>query len=933
MQRMAVDIARLHYKATSGGVNRGWRRSRLGGSSGSHYYAWWAPSGAPPLKADPAFSAPAEAVFLRDIRHHDDHSPLGPGLFATDYLPLTVNDLRDNEYAPEPYTPAQSRFAGARAPVRVLRGHPGSGKTTALLLAADATGANSVLYLTFSPELAALARDYFDRFCSASKTFQVATFPDFIGGLQPWRPTLDTATARQHFRRDLANYSRSLGPWSGQLDALYDELHAHLAGAALPEACGRFPAAERMLLAEKAYRAQRERFLGSAAESALDAARRLEKAGGGPLTDRYFPELALAWRGAQALTGKTALRQEVPGYGCIAVDEVQDLTPLEAYAVIALAQRVQRNGGRPVLLLAGDEAQTVRPTDFEWAWLNDMLHSSYGQPQDFKLGVNLRSPRRIAEVVNRTWDLYQYLEKRERPSGAGISGIEDESPDQILYVAAARSEVATMIRSLSEREGVALVAFDKTGLPPEVHSLVLTTSEAKGLDFNTVCVLNGGELLSAIVDRRLSNPADQLRRRLAIDQLRVALSRPTERLIWIDAEPSAAAVKQVGMLLNPVDGRGLPPMSVEALRASLDETELQAEERIQRCLRDALQYLAVKPDLAWSRAHQAVALLGNVASPDAITDTAARNATYLTLCEVCFRLAARGQKLSPALGEYNLYQGAADAASNAACREFSGAIHSIAAVEYATTDRLNRIAGAIQAITRAKAQLPAWFLIEMSARTDTWLQELDKHIEAGENALTANDILPPFFDAMGFADADARRGKLAHRAVQILLKQRKYSAALTVLDRMRDAPQKLIAECCEQTGEFARAAAAYLQLGDSDKALHAYRAAADFTSSLSLVRKIGDHPARKSLEWLAEIDQLVNKRPDNFARVMHPAEKKLLESVLERGLGVQKKKPAARKKAAPKTAAKKAAPKKKIPAVKATRPTPRGKKVPHSPWF
>src|SRR5438046_1219876 len=56
MQRMAVDIARLHYKPTSG-ANRGWRRSRLGGNFGSHFYAWWAPTGAAPLQTAPAFDA------------------------------------------------------------------------------------------------------------------------------------------------------------------------------------------------------------------------------------------------------------------------------------------------------------------------------------------------------------------------------------------------------------------------------------------------------------------------------------------------------------------------------------------------------------------------------------------------------------------------------------------------------------------------------------------------------------------------------------------------------------------------------------------------------------------------------------------------------------------------------------------------------------
>ena len=49
MQRLLVDIRRLHYKATAGS-NRGWRRSRLCGNHGSHFYAWWAPKNAAPLK-------------------------------------------------------------------------------------------------------------------------------------------------------------------------------------------------------------------------------------------------------------------------------------------------------------------------------------------------------------------------------------------------------------------------------------------------------------------------------------------------------------------------------------------------------------------------------------------------------------------------------------------------------------------------------------------------------------------------------------------------------------------------------------------------------------------------------------------------------------------------------------------------------------------
>ena len=80
LQRLLIDPERLHYKGTQGD-NKGWRRSRLGGSSGSHFYAWWAPQGAIPVKGFE--NVPAGALFLRDIRHHDDHTPLNADNFLT----------------------------------------------------------------------------------------------------------------------------------------------------------------------------------------------------------------------------------------------------------------------------------------------------------------------------------------------------------------------------------------------------------------------------------------------------------------------------------------------------------------------------------------------------------------------------------------------------------------------------------------------------------------------------------------------------------------------------------------------------------------------------------------------------------------------------------------------------------------------------------
>jgi len=43
---------------------------------------------------------------------------------------------------------------------------------------------------------------------------------------------------------------------------------------------------------------------------------------------------------------------------------------------------------------------------------------------------------------------------------------------------------------------------------------------------------------------------ESIRRRLTIDELRVALSRPAERLIWADVNPTSAVVQNTLSFLN-----------------------------------------------------------------------------------------------------------------------------------------------------------------------------------------------------------------------------------------------------------------------------------------------------------------------------------------------------------------------------------------------
>src|SRR4029077_9783539 len=194
--------------------------------------------------------------------------------------------------------------------------------------------------------------------------------------------------------------------------------------------------------------------------------------------------------------------------------------------------------------------------------------------------------------------------------------------------------------------------------------------EAKGLDFHSVCVLDAGRHIEHIIRdpgrMRADSDIQALRKRLAIDQLRVALSRPTERLFWLDINPTDQLVRESIAFLNGGDVEGGVSSCVPAaLLKTLDEDELDPEERVQRCQADARQFLEVKPEIAWSRAQQAITLLGRPGSLASVTDEAARVAAYLTLAEVCFILGLRNARLAPELGRPDLFSEAYRAAISA----------------------------------------------------------------------------------------------------------------------------------------------------------------------------------------------------------------------------------------------------------------------------
>jgi hypothetical protein len=70
-----------------------------------------------------------------------------------------------------------------------------------------------------------------------------------------------------------------------------------------------------------------------------------------------------------------------------------------------------------------------------------------------------------------------------------------------------------MLTEFASREGMAVIAFDLAGVPKQALGSVLTPSDAKGIDFQTVCLLNGGALLRRIAHARSEGASDSQQRR------------------------------------------------------------------------------------------------------------------------------------------------------------------------------------------------------------------------------------------------------------------------------------------------------------------------------------------------------------------------------------------------------------------------------------
>ena len=900
-QRLAAHGRTSVVKGCSG-ANRGWRRSPLGGRGGMQFYLWWTVHGNRHLNGVEGLR-PSDIV-VRDIRHHDDHDPLVGGNRG-DYLHNPSPPEIDEEVG-SPWTAEQLDFVNDDHPVRLVLGQPGSGKTTALWKAVEARAGHKVLYLTWSRELTDYADEHFRAFAPQGVEVVAYDFATFLGEICGTdferRSVAESRAVFQEAVDRTALGQAELGAWRNREDALFAEVRAELFGAVVPEISDFERVGGLLRLTGDAYRLDRRGAIGS---KALAGVLKVAKALRPETIESVFPELVAATAAIDRLRDGS-LPEGFDHFDRIVVDEVQDLTLLETSVVVEHCRAIADKTDRvPWLLFAGDDGQTVRPSGFDWGAVNDLLARRVHPPRKFPLAGNLRCPTRVAEVVDRASQRYVDLGKPQRPTKQQREAGGRDVDAQIFHVAVSQSDASALLEQLKELENVAVVCPESDvpkWIPEALRDVVLTAADAKGLEYQAVCVLDPGRYLM-----RLGEAEDQVRdtaqleehmRRTAIDRLRVALSRPTETLVFVDVDGDDLTLQLSRQLLG--DAARYEP---EDLVEHLADAETTVEERVDRRIDEARTLVGERPARAWQRADQAVQLLGDPDLPNGVSDKEIRHRARTTLLATAARLLVDGipRGVTPdEVTEAARYVAAALDLPDS--EELSGRQ---AADPRTAGDRQAFVDTTIPPFIHAFDELITWSgAADRAAAAPFGL--LDATLALGQEGQWLRSALPPVSqtlrgavrgqaaapdrasrysgDVEGWLRLTGQTGDLATEArslriaaVEALIDYDPESAD-RVLVKVVPEETRVLARVREAQGRFEEAAEAFERAEMQTDALRVWRLAGRWEQAI----RLAEGTERADLEWLSELQRMVEKQPTDLGERLTSGERERLQRVVGR---------------------------------------------------
>ncbi len=601
------------------GLNSHWRRTPV---QGNHYYMWWIPQSETQIeRTQPRQLAVAgeprqdQTILVHSIRHHDETDvPIDFGTL-TDYEEVPIATL-DPRYAEQ--RAVSEQVQQAYLALATVMGLPGSGKTISLLYLvrdlAQRGDLQNILYITYTTRLKRAAQEFLRaQGNELADKVRVATLGEIENQLTKASSHHEPFGDLVRFTNFLGTQSNSLlGPWRRYPQTLFTEIRAHLLGKTFPPNYPLPAMRAKELITHQhgwdcaAYANNRGLDLATA-ELACRLAERAQGA-------HFFQDQRAAFQAIRQL-----LKGRSPGWlaklDALVIDEVQDLTLVQIAMLGAMvSERRRRRADAPfAFVVAGDESQIVQPSGFDWGVTKDILSEHLATlPQDFEFSHQRRSPRNLAQLIDHSWALYGNLPKRLRPSGRRRAFLYDtvgenatDAGNGEIFLCTPQplptpedSEPAakwqTLLDELVAKPGRVIVDLSETlqatlseqlQWNPTHAEAIFLPREIKGLERTTVLLYGLNELYERAMDLCQRYDQDdaipQFEARRLFDEIRVALSRSTDRLIVLEA-PDAPVLSALDVETVPQVNSIRWPDLVETLQTE----ELSAIEVIQGYLEE-----------------------------------------------------------------------------------------------------------------------------------------------------------------------------------------------------------------------------------------------------------------------------------------------------------------------------------------------------------
>ena len=875
-------------------VNRGWLRTPV---AGNNRYLWWARHSSSPAEGA---GFPEGAIVLRAVRHHDDHAPLQIG-DPHDYVSISRTDLEDDTFIEQPWTERQNDFIRSNALVRILIGNPGSGKTTALWRAVMTSGGRNVLYLTWSDRLAVTAKEHFDCFCGDDVNVTTRSIRNFWGTiLQRDVPFVSPSEGSRRFASKLRDINPTIsGDWRRFAKCLHAEARAVVYGMAMPTAESGLISC----LHPNEYLGLRGKELGPNAEKVPRIVSEIRDL----LEDElWIPELVAASDVIRYLEDSN-VPEGLADFDTIVVDEVQDLTRLELRALLKFHAFITRaKGNAPRLLLAGDEGQTVVPTHFKWGGLKDAVEEALSElnpnrnhgdgVEETRLDSNLRCPRNVREVLDRASELYVELRKQERPGNQTAPSDGDIHDARLLLTKyASEDEVCGLLAKLMEQPDMALISLDpkfkktieKCTNGTEVEQRILSPDEAKGLEFQSVCLINPGSHLMSFYDSiEKAGDLDDLAARTSLDQFRVAVSRATGDLVFLDANSNPKSLElSKKMLERPIE------MDSERLKQFFEENDSQPEDRVRSQL-DAARAIADQDiQRGWGIACAAFRMLGDPSLTNGVTDRSLRAEVGQVILEQAALLLARtADKSDESVDVQDMVSEAVEESGLNHSKELFSAFAKWVQPGIKTHDSSSSKRAVELLMCVASAGPSAdWLQPAMGAVAQRLRSDINSASICKNTAHHFTSDVAQWLAITGeIGETNSKVIELRTIAFKTLVGAKKLSAAEQLLPLVPD-DARLNGMLHEAHGRHGDAALCFEEVKDFDSALRNWRADGKWENSL----KHASGEDEVKLKWLADLESLAGRCPTDLGSWMKKAEAKRIGDIvngLTKDTGHSKKK-------------------------------------------